>query len=70
MDKSIFVRAAARIGAGVGVFVTGVSVALAEVPAEATATLDEAGADVGTIGWAVFAVLVAAMAFKYIRRAL
>lgn len=42
----------------------------AAVPAEATAALDTAGTDVGTIGWAVFGVLVAAMAFKYMRRAL
>ena len=42
----------------------------AAVPAEATAALDTATADVSTIGWAVFAVLIAAMAFKYMRRAL
>ena len=42
----------------------------AAVPAEATAALTTAGTDVGTIGWAVFGVLVAAMAFKYMRRAL
>lgn len=42
----------------------------AAVPAEATAALDTAGTDVGTIGWAVFAVIIAAMAFKYMRRAL
>ncbi|WP_276149229.1 major capsid protein [Pseudomonas aeruginosa] len=29
-----------------------------------------AGTDVNTIGWAAFAVLVAAAAFKYMRRAL
>jgi len=44
--------------------------AYAAVPTEATAALDTAGTDVGTIGWAVFAVLIAAMAFKYMRRAL
>lgn len=44
--------------------------AYAAVPAEATAALDTAAADVGTIGWAVFAVIIAAMAFKYMRRAL
>ncbi len=44
--------------------------AYAAVPAEATAALDTAGTDVGTIGWAVFAVIIAAMAFKYMRRAL
>lgn len=42
----------------------------AAVPADATAALNTAGTDVGTIGWAVFGVLVAAMAFKYMRRAL
>lgn len=42
----------------------------AAVPAEATAALTEATSDVSTIGWAVFAVLIAAMAFKYMRRAL
>lgn len=42
----------------------------AAVPAEATTALDTAGTDVGTIGWAVFAVIIAAMAFKYMRRAL
>ena len=36
----------------------------------ATAALTSATADVNTIGWAVFAVLIAAMAFKYMRRAL
>lgn len=46
------------------------SQAYAAVPAGATAALDTAGADVGTIGWAVFGVLVAAAAFKYMRRAL
>ena len=44
--------------------------AYAAVPPEATAALDTAGTDVGTIGWAVFGVLVAAAAFKYMRRAL
>ncbi|MFS4427781.1 major capsid protein [Stutzerimonas stutzeri] len=42
----------------------------ADVPAEATAALDTAGKDVGTIGWAVFGLIIAAMAFKYMRRAL
>jgi len=44
--------------------------AYAAVPAEATTALSTAGTDVNTIGWAVFAVLVAAAAFKYMRRAL
>jgi len=36
----------------------------------AEAALTDATSDVSTIGWAVFGVLVAAMAFKYMRRAL
>lgn len=44
--------------------------AFAAVPADATAALDEALTDVSTIGWAVFGVIIAAMAFKYMRRAL
>jgi hypothetical protein len=44
--------------------------AFAAVPPEATAALTTASTDVGTIGWAVFGVLVAAAAFKYMRRAL
>lgn len=36
----------------------------------AIAALEAATADVSTIGWAVFSVLIAAMAFKYMRRAL
>ena len=44
--------------------------AFADVPASATDALTSATTDVGTIGWAVFAVLIAAMAFKYMRRAL
>lgn len=44
--------------------------AMAEVPASATTALTTTGSDVNTIGWAVFAVLVAASAFKYMRRAL
>lgn len=42
----------------------------AAVPEDATAALTAASADVGTIGWAVFGVIIAAMAFKYMRRAL
>lgn len=42
----------------------------AAVPAEATDALDVAKGDVNTIGWAVFAVIVAAAAFGYMRRAL
>lgn len=46
------------------------SSAFAEVPAAATTALTDSVADVGTVGWAVFGVLVAAAAFKYIRRVL
>jgi hypothetical protein len=46
------------------------SIVYAAVPAEATGALNTAGEDTNTIGWAVFAVLVAAAAFKYMRRAL
>ncbi|WP_071580300.1 major capsid protein [Pseudomonas aeruginosa] len=42
----------------------------AAVPEEATGALKTAGTDVNTIGWAVFAVLVAAASFKYMRRSL
>ncbi|WP_152226009.1 major capsid protein [Pseudomonas sp. SCB32] len=45
-------------------------VVMAAVPADATKALTTAGEDTSTIGWAVFAVLVAAAAFKYMRRAL
>jgi len=44
--------------------------AFAAVPADALDALTEASSDVGTIGWAVFGVIIAAMAFKYMRRAL
>ncbi|MNF88337.1 Bacteriophage coat protein B [compost metagenome] len=46
------------------------SAVFAAVPAEATGALTTAGEDTNTIGWAVFAVLVGAAAFKYMRRAL
>lgn len=42
----------------------------AAVPAGATDSLDTAKTDVSTIGWAVFGVIIAAVAFKYMRRAL
>ncbi|WP_071580295.1 major capsid protein [Pseudomonas aeruginosa] len=42
----------------------------AAVPEEATGALKTAGTDVNTIGLAVFAVLVAAASFKYMRRSL
>jgi hypothetical protein len=58
------------LGAAAAVGVLSIQQAYAAVPASATTALDEAGTDVGTIGWAVFGVLVAAAAFKYMRRAL
>jgi hypothetical protein len=58
------------LGVVAAVGVLSIQQAYAAVPTEATAALDTAGTDVGTIGWAVFAVLIAAMAFKYMRRAL
>lgn len=58
------VAALATIGATVSTSV------FAAVPSEATAALTEAQSDVATIGWAVFGVIIAAMAFKYMRRAL
>lgn len=64
---SAFGRKAAAVGAlTFGAF----GVAMADVPASATTALTTAGTDTNTIGWAVFAVLVAAAAFKYMRRAL
>ncbi|WP_313289950.1 major capsid protein [Stutzerimonas nitrititolerans] len=42
----------------------------AAVPPEATGALDTAGEDIGTIGWAALGLIIAAMAFKYMRRAL
>ena len=44
--------------------------ALAEVPAEVTAEITGAKTDVGTIGAAVFAVIVVIALFKWFRRAL
>ncbi|WP_373387578.1 major capsid protein [Pseudomonas alcaligenes] len=58
------------LGAAAAVGVLSIQQAYAAVPASATTALDTAGTDVGTIGWAVFGVLVAAAAFKYMRRAL
>ncbi len=58
------------LGAAAALGVLSIQHAYAAVPTGATSALDEAGADVGTIGWAVFGVLVAAAAFKYMRRAL
>lgn len=68
--KTMFARSRVVTGAvAAGSALIGSS-AFAAVPTEATTALTTAGADVGTIGWAVFGVLVAAAAFKYMRRAL
>lgn len=48
----------------------GVGSAFAEVPASVTTSLTSATADVATVGGLAFAVIVAAAAFKYMRRAL
>lgn len=66
-SASAFGRKAAAVGA---LSIGAVGVAMADVPAAATTALTTAGDDTNTIGWAVFAVLVAAAAFKYMRRAL
>ncbi|MDH1008313.1 major capsid protein [Pseudomonas nicosulfuronedens] len=66
-SASAFGRKAAAVSA---LTIGAVGVAMADVPAAATTALTTAGDDTNTIGWAVFAVLVAAAAFKYMRRAL
>ncbi|PJI50297.1 MAG: hypothetical protein CTR55_05495 [Pseudomonas sp.] len=66
-SASAFGRKAAAVGA---LTLSAAGAAMAAVPADATAALTTAGDDTNTIGWAVFAVLVAAAAFKYMRRAL
>jgi hypothetical protein len=58
------------LGAAAALVALATQQAYAAVPPEATGALTTAGTDVGTIGWAVFGVLVAAAAFKYMRRAL
>ncbi len=58
------------LGAAAAIGVLSIHQAYAAVPADATTALDTAKTDVGTIGWAVFAVIIAAVAFKYMRRAL
>ena len=58
------------LGAAAATGLLAVQQAYAAVPQEATEALDTDGKDVGTIGWAVFGLIIAAMAFKYMRRAL
>jgi hypothetical protein len=52
------------------VAVTSVLTAQSAFAAIDTAPLDTALTDVGTVGAAAFAIIVAAAAFKYVRRAL
>lgn len=58
------------LGAAAAVGLLSIQQAYAAVPTGATDALDTAKTDVGVIGWAVFGVIVAAVAFKYMRRAL
>lgn len=68
---SLLRRSVGKATAAVGAVAASVGTAVfAEVPAAATTALTTAGTDTNTIGWAVFAVLVGAAAFKYMRRAL
>ena len=60
-----------KIGLGAAVALSAVAGSVyAAIPPEATAALDAAGSDVGAIGWAVMGLIIAAMVFKYMRRAL
>ncbi|RRV23297.1 major capsid protein [Stutzerimonas nitrititolerans] len=58
------------LGAAAATGLLAVQQAYAAVPPEATGALDTAGEDIGTIGWAALGLIIAAMAFKYMRRAL
>ncbi|GJL73523.1 MAG: hypothetical protein NMNS01_27220 [Nitrosomonas sp.] len=58
-----------QIAVGSGLMVVAGS-SHAAVDAAITTAITTAGTDVGTVGGAVFAVLVAAAAFKWLRRAL
>ncbi len=59
-----------KVAAGSVIALGAVGTAMAEVPADATAALNEAKADGVTIGGIVLGVIIAIAAFKYIRRAL
>lgn len=59
-----------KVAAGSAIALGAVGTAMAEVPAEATASLNDAKADGVTIGGIVLGVIIAIAAFKYIRRAL
>lgn len=62
-------RNVGKLGLGAAALLGSASSFAAVDPAVTTA-LTTAQTDVGTIGGAVFAVIIAAMAFKYMRRAL
>lgn len=51
-------------------FVLGATGAHAAVPADVTTAISTAVTDVGTVGAAILGVIVAIMAFKWLRRAL
>ncbi len=57
-------------GVASGVLVTSVLTATSAFAAIDTAAIDAAKDDVATVGAAAFAVIIAAAAFKYVRRAL
>lgn len=60
-------KAGAQLAVG-AVLLSGASVALADAAA-AEAKMQGAESDVNTIGWAGIGLLIAAVLFKYIRRA-
>lgn len=55
---------------GSALMAAGVAPAMAAVGVDVTTALSDAKADVGTVGGLVLVVIVAAAAFKYMRRAL
>lgn len=60
-----------RKAAAVGALSLGYALpSFAAVSTEVTTALGDAKADVGTVGAAAFVVILAAVAFKYLRRAL
>ncbi len=65
--KEVFTPTRALVGTSLMVLAGS---AQAAVDAAITTAITTAGTDVGTVGGAVFAVLVAAAAFKWLRKAL
>ncbi len=59
-----------QVAAGSAVLVAGIAPAMAAIDEGVTTALGDAKADVATVGGLVLVVLVAAAAFKYVRRAL